>query len=125
MSKKFCMVLAVLFTAFHIQASALASEKTFVGAWKFNVSGGSYGYEQGTILISETDGKLTGEIKFADGEKIDMERMVVTDNVLTFRIWAQSGYVDGKATIEGNKFKGTAITPDGDIPFEAIRVEKK
>ncbi len=125
MMKRTVFFMALLLAAVYLQAMAPAKKKDFIGEWKFDVSNAPYGYQQGTIFIVEKEGALTGEIKFADGEKIKMEKMAVTNGVLTFQIYVQSSYVNGKASIEENKFKGTAMTPEGDIPFEATKVAKK
>lgn len=125
MHKHVFLVMAILFAAVHLQATAPAGKKNFTGEWEFNIPHAPHGYQQGTIFITENKGNLNGEIKFSDGEKVKMEQMSVTDGVLKFQIYVESGYVNGNATVEGNKFKGTAFTPEGDIPFEATKVKKK
>ncbi len=125
MKKRFVLALMVCFTAGSLWAIAPAGKKNFVGEWKFNIPHAPNGYQQGTISIVENKGNLNGEIMFSDGEKIKMEEMSVTNGVLKFQIYVESGYVNGKATIENDKFKGTANTPEGNIPFEAAKVRKK
>ncbi len=124
MNKYVLLTLAVIFAVIHSQAMAPADKKDFTGEWKFNISHAPYGYQQGTIFIEEKKGELTGEIKFSDGEKVKMEKLSVTNGVLNFQLYVESGYVNGKATVEGNKFKGIALTSEGEIPFEAIKVVK-
>ena len=124
MNKYVFLTLALIFAVVHSHAMAPAEKKDFVGEWKFDIPHAPYGYQQGTIFILEKKEELTGEIKFSDGEKVKMEKLSVTNGVLNFQLYVESGYVNGKATIEGNKFKGTAITSEGEIPFEAIKVVK-
>jgi hypothetical protein len=73
-------------------------------------------------VISEKEGALAGEIKFADGTKVELKDVQFEEDVLKFGINIENNYIPIKASIEGNKMKGTASTPEGDMPFEAQKV---
>ena len=114
-----------LFAATTLWANAPADKKDFVGDWKFTSQYAPEGYQTGTFVIGEKEGALTGEIRFAEGYTVPMKNMVVTDGVLKFSISVDYNDVPITATVEGDKLKGKASSPDGDLPFEAVKVVKE
>jgi len=117
------MTLALLATTV-FNAAATPVNKSVLGEWKFESPYAPYGYEKGVIVIHEKDDALAGEIKFADGTKVPFKDVKIEENVLKFEITVDYYTIAIKATIEGNNMKGTAATPEGDLPFEATKVEK-
>lgn len=119
-------VLAFLVSMFSGTILAFSGEKSgdIIGDWKFESPHAPDGYNKGSIIILEKEGVLAGEIKFADGTKVELKDVKFEEKVLKFGINVDYNYIPIKATIEGNKMKGTANTPDGDLPFEATKVEK-
>lgn len=117
------MTLALIATTV-FTAAATPANKSVLGEWKFESPHAPYGYEKGSIIISEKEGVLAGEIKFADGTKVELKDVKFEKEVLKFGINVEYNYIPIKATIEGNKMKGTANTPEGDLPFGATKVEK-
>ncbi|WP_372950309.1 hypothetical protein [Mariniphaga sp.] len=123
--KKILIVLSLAFLATSfLHATAMPAIKSALGEWKFESPYAPDGYNKGSIIISEKEGVLAGEIKFADGTKVELKDVKFEENILKFGINVEYNYIPIKATIEGNKMKGTANTPDGDLPFEATKVEK-
>ncbi|MBW6534618.1 MAG: hypothetical protein K0B11_06390 [Mariniphaga sp.] len=116
------MTLALLATTV-FNAAATPVNKDVLGEWKFKSPQAPYGYETGSIVILEKEGVLAGEIKFADGTKVELKDVKFEENVLKFGINVEYNYVPIKATFEGNKMKGTANTPEGDLPFEATKID--
>lgn len=53
-----------------------------IGSWKYEVAGAPTGYDKGTLVFAEKDGKLAGEVKFADGYKIDLKDVSFESGVL-------------------------------------------
>lgn len=115
------MLLSIFITTVFHTAAAPAN-KDVLGEWKFESPNAPYGYNKGSILISEREGILAGEIKFADGTKIETKDLKFEENVLKFNISVEYNNIPIKATVEGNKMKGTASTPEGNLPFEAQKV---
>ncbi len=118
------MLLAVLAIS-SVQAFAPVEKKDFLGEWKFESPYAPEGYQTGIFFMEEKEGELAGEIRFADGYKVKMENMKFADGVLKFTIQVDYNPVDLKATIEDNVLKGSAATPEGDLPFEAKKVKKE
>ena len=117
------MSLAFLATTL-LHATAMPAIKNVIGEWKFESPYAPDGYNKGSIVITEKEGVLAGEIKFADGTKVELKDVKFEENILKFGINVEYNYIPIKATFEGNKMKGAANTPDGDLSFEATKVEK-
>jgi hypothetical protein len=118
--KKF-MILAFLIAVVtgSINAATAQSNKDVVGNWKYEVPSAPYGYEKGTLVFSEKEGKLVGEVKFADGYKIDMKNVTYEAGVLKCGLYVDYEYVSVNAKIEGTKMSGTVNIPDGDLKLSA------
>lgn len=118
------MILTFLFVVVIGSANAVVSQasKDVVGNWKYEVPTAPYGYEKGTMVITEKEGKLAGEVKFADGYKIDLKDVTYEEGVLKCGLYVDYEYVSVKAKIEGTKMTGTVNTPEGDMKITA---EKK
>lgn len=124
MKKLLTLMLLIILTTTVFQVTAAPAKEDFLGEWKFESPHAPYGYNKGSIVISEKEGALAGEIKFIDGTKIEAKNIKFDEGVLNFSISVEYNNIPVKATIEGNKMKGTANTPEGNLPFEAIKVEK-
>ncbi len=118
-------MLLVIFTTTVFQATAAPVKEDFLGEWKFESPHAPYGYNKGSIVFSEKEGALAGEIKFTDGTKVEAKNIKYEEGVLKFSISVEYSYIPIKATIEGNKMKGTVNTPEGDMPFEATKEGEK
>lgn len=116
------MILTFLFAIVLGSANAAVSQasKDLVGSWKYEVPSAPYGYEKGTLVFSEKDGKLVGEVKFADGYKIDMKDVKLEEGgVVKCGLYVDYEYVSVKAKIEGTKMTGTVNTPEGEMKLTA------
>ena len=116
------MILTFLFAVVIGSANAVVSQasKDVVGNWKYEVPSAPYGYEKGTLVFSEKDGKLVGEVKFADGYKIDIKDVKMEEGgVLKCGLYVDYEYVSVKAKIEGTKMTGTVNTPEGEMKLTA------
>lgn len=122
MKKLVPVMLLAFFATTVFQAAAVPANEKVKGEWKFESPNAPYGYDKGSIIIVEEEDVLAGEIKFADGTKVEMKEVKFEENVLKFSISVEYNNIPVKATIEGNKMKGTASTPEGDLPFEAQKV---
>jgi len=115
------LILTVLF-AFVVSLNAVVAQndkKDVVGNWKYEVPSAPYGYEKGSLVISEKEGKLAGEVKFADGYKIDMKTVAYEGGVLKCGLYVDYNYVSLKGKVEGIKIAGSVDTPDGELKLTA------
>ena len=118
------LMMVAFFAAGSLQAIAPSEKKDFLGEWQFESPYAPEGYQKGIFFIEEKEGVLAGEIRFGEQYKVPMENVEFADSTLKFGITVDYNYVPLKATIEDNKLKGSASTPDGDLPFEATKVKK-
>lgn len=116
-------MMAALFAASSLQALTPPEKKDFLGKWQFESPYAPEGYQKGIFFIQEKEGVLAGEIRFGDQNKVEMKDMLFADGVFKFGIEVDYNYVNIKATIENNILKGTAASPEGELPFEAKRVK--
>lgn len=117
-------MLLTIFATTVFQITAAPVNDDLLGEWKFESPNAPYGYNKGSFVISEREGILAGEIKFADGTKIETKNLKFEENVLKFNISVEYNNISVKATVEGDKMKGTAGTPEGNLPFEAQKINE-
>lgn len=116
------MILTFLFVIVigSVNVASAQGKKELVGSWKYEVPSAPYGYEKGTLVFAEKEGKLVGEVKFADGYKIDMKDVAIEEGgVVKCGLYVDYEYISVKAKIEGTKMTGTANTPDGEMKLTA------
>jgi len=115
------MILAFLFTIVlgSVNAGVSQGNSDVVGNWKYEVAGAPTGYEKGTLVFTEKEGKLAGEVKFADGYKIVMKDVTYEAGVVKCGLYVDYEYVSVKAKIEGTKMTGTVNTPEGEMKITA------
>lgn len=118
--KKLMILTFIVFAVFcSVNVSLAADNKDVVGSWKYEVPTAPYGYEKGTLVFTEKEGKLGGEVKFADGYKIEMKNLTYENGELKGGLYIDYEYVSIKAKIEGSKMTGVANTPDGEMKLTA------
>ena len=121
MKNVFLLMFAAALFSGAIQAAVTQGNEEILGEWKYESPNAPYGYEKGSIIISEKEGKLAGEIKFSDGYKMTLKDVTHNDRVFKCKMTIDYNDIAIKATFEGNKMKGTADSPEGALPFTAER----
>ena len=124
MKKVVILSLFVAMFAGVVNAAVSQSNKEIVGDWKYEAPAAPYGYEKGTLVITEKDGKLAGQVKFEDGYKIELKNVTFVDGVFKCGLYVDYEYVSVKAKIDGDKMKGSVDTPDGEMPITATKAKK-
>lgn len=119
------LIVALFFAtiAGSLQAAVSQENKDVVGEWKYEAPTAPYGYEKGVFTISEKEGKLTGQVKFADGYKIELKKLEYKEKAFSFGLYVDYNYISVKVKIEGKKMTGTATTPEGDIKVTAEKAK--
>ena len=100
-------------------SKAGTANKEVIGNWKYEVPTAPYGYEKGTLTFSEKEGNLAGEVKFADGYKIELKNISFENGVLKCGLYVDYEYVSVKANVENKKLTGTVQTPEGELKLTA------
>lgn len=119
------MIFAFLFALISGSANALPDKtnKDVVGEWKYEVPAAPYGYEKGTLTFTEKDGKLAGEVKFADGYKIDLKNVTYEEGTLKCSLHVDYELVSIKAKVEGAKITGAVSSSEGEMKLSAEKVK--
>jgi hypothetical protein len=102
-----------------VNAIATQENNDLVGNWKYEVPSAPVGYDKGVLVIAEKEGKLVGEVKFADGYKIVMKDVTYEAGVVKCGLYVDYEYVSINAKIEGTKMTGIVNTPEGEMKLTA------
>ncbi len=123
MKKLIILSLLSIFVLGASQTITAKNDKNILGEWKFNCPDAPYGYNKGTIIVSEKDGALAGEVKFADGYKMALKKVKFEENVFSCSLYVDYENVEIKGKVEGKKMKGDAGTSQGKMPFTADKIK--
>jgi hypothetical protein len=115
MKKLMILSLVVMSLLGSVNISLAIGNKDVVGSWKYEAPTAPYGYEKGTIVFSEKEGKIVGEVKFADGYKIDMKNVTYENNELKCGLYIDYEQINVNIKVDGKKMTGIAKTPEGDL----------
>lgn len=105
-----------------VKATISPANKDVIGEWKYEVPTAPYGYEKGVMSISEKEGKLVGEVKMADGYKVELKNVEFADGILKCGLYIDYDYINVSSKIEGKKMTGTVKTPQGDMNLTAEKI---
>ena len=123
MKKVVILTLLVAMFAGVVNAAVSQSNKSIIGEWKYEAPAAPYGYEKGSLIITEKEGELAGQVKFEDGYKIELKNITFADGVFKCGLYVDYEYVSIKAKVDGKKMKGAVDTPEGEMPITATKVK--
>lgn len=118
------LIFTLLFGWVAIQSvTAKTEKKDLLGKWKYEVASAPYGYETGTLVFTEKEGELAGEVQFNDGTKVQMTKLTFEEGVLKSGLYIEYDYIGIEAKVDGKKMTGTVDTPDGKIELKAEKTK--
>ncbi|NOR76802.1 MAG: hypothetical protein GQ525_16790 [Draconibacterium sp.] len=123
MKKVVILTLMVAMFAGVVNATVSQGNKEIVGEWKYEAPSAPYGYEKGSLIISEKEGALAGVVKFEDGYKIELKKITYAEGVFKCGLYVDYEYVSIKTKVEGKNMKGAVTTPEGDMPITATKIK--
>ena len=123
MKKVMFFVFFITLMAGSVNTSIAADNKKVTGEWKYEVPTAPYGYEKGVMVFSEKEGKLAGEVKLADGYKIELKNIEFAEGVFKFGLYIDYEYISVTSKIEGKKMTGAVKTPDGEMKLTAEKIK--
>ncbi|MBT3385996.1 MAG: hypothetical protein HN778_05975 [Prolixibacteraceae bacterium] len=111
--KKLLIVIFVL--GFSIQGFANLDAKQVLGKWKYTVETGQ-GQMTGILKFVEKEGKLAGDVIPDEGGVYPFTKVELKEgNILYFELKPEYDVIKVSVKVEGDKFKGTGSTYDGDF----------
>jgi hypothetical protein len=120
------IILILLLGLILLPAQAVTADKSpLIGSWQCTASDVPEEYRTSTIIITEKEGKLTGEVKFANGMAVALNYVKHTGSDVTMSVYVEGYEVIIKGKLAGSKITGTADTPDGQVSLTATKIEKK
>lgn len=122
MKKQFGLIL-FLFAFTMFSGSRLQAEiknKPLIGEWVYEVSDAPYGYEKGSLIFSEKDGKTICVIKLDAGE-LQVNDLKVEKNKITFSTVVEGNIVHLDLVRVKNKISGTVDSPEGPKTLLAVK----
>lgn len=123
MKKLFVLVMFFVAVSAAIGAPAQKGNNDVVGEWKYEVPTAPYGYDKGSLIISEKEGKLAGEVKFSDGYKIELKNITYEEGTFKCGLYVDYEYVSIKAKIEAKAMNGIVNSPEGEMKLTAEKIK--
>ena len=102
------------------QLQAESKNKPLIGEWVYEVSDAPYGYEKGSLIFSEKDGKTICVIKLDAGD-LQVNDLKIVKNKITFSTMVQGSVVHLDLVRVKNKISGTVDSPEGPKTLSAIK----
>jgi len=114
-------LLAIVFTAFN--ATVVKKNSQIIGEWKYTVAAAPDPYNNGLLVIFEKEGQLAGEVRFADGYKVDLKSITYLEDTLKCEILVDYETVRINAKIVNKKLEGRVNSPQGEMLITAEKVK--
>ena len=123
MKKTLIFALLLVITIGGLNAAVTGGNNDVVGNWKYEVPSAPAGYEKGTLTFTEKEGKLTGEVKFADGYKIALKEATYKDGLLKCGLYVDYELITVEAKIDSTKMNGKVISSEGEMKLTAEKIK--
>lgn len=111
-------VVVSVFANFQVQADN--KNKQILGEWLYEVSEAPYGYEKGSLIFTETDGKIAGVVKLEAGE-LPINDLKIEKDSVTFTTMVDGSSINVALKFEKNKLVGKVDSPEGPKTLTAIK----
>ncbi|MDD4777490.1 MAG: hypothetical protein PHV53_04280 [Fermentimonas sp.] len=98
--------------------------KSILGEWKYSVNQAPYGYDRGVISFKEVEKKLTGDVTFDSGYKVNLQSVAFKNDTLKAGVNVEGEYVTILSHVKGKKIEGTVDTSMGKMNLTAERLKQ-
>lgn len=115
------LVAVSAFSSFQLQAEGKANP--LIGEWIYQVSDAPYGYDKGSLIFSEKEGKIICVIKLEAGE-LEASNLKVEKEKITFLTYVDGSPINVELTRDKNKLSGTVDSPEGPKNLTAEKKQK-
>ena len=118
--KKLIILFFVVGIAF--SSSAQLEENDVLGNWKYTVET-DQGQMTGVLKFKMKEGKLTGQVLSDDGGYFDLTKIELKkDNILYFELQPDYEVIKVSVKVDGDSFKGTGGTTQGEFALTGKKV---
>lgn len=122
MKKVITPFLVLLLGLFTIASGNIVSDHSPLGSWAFSVNQAPWEYHRGTITFEEGEnGALTGKILFHTGQELNIDRVMMEGDELTFDVTVDGYDVRSIVKVDADALTGHVVTMEGNMPFTAER----
>lgn len=108
------VVLILLVLTGYTEKDNMIKNKSFIGAWKFNVPEAPYQYQNGDIIFVNEEEELTGYF-LVDGFKAELRNLNTQKRKVNFEVYIQGVTVSFDLTFKKKSFLGTASYSEGTL----------
>ena len=120
MKKLFALFLILTIST---QLFASLKEKHLIGKWKYAVETPD-GNMNGFFKFVKTNGKLSGDVITDNGYTIPFTKIEIKEkNTLYLELQTDSDTIKVTVVVDGDKFKGTGTSYQGEAPITGEKVE--
>lgn len=109
------------FLSFQLQAEE--KNNPLIGEWIYQVSEAPYGYDKGSLIFSEKEGKIICVIKLEAGE-MEASNLKVEKDKITFLTYVDGSPINVELTRDKDKLSGTVDSPEGPKTLTAEKKQK-
>jgi len=114
------MLLTAITSLAGANLQAEIKNKPLLGEWLYSVSDVPYGYEKGSLIFSEKEGKTICIIKVEAGELVATD-LKIERKKITFTTTVEGSSINIALDRIKNKLIGKVDTPDGPKTLTAIK----
>jgi len=128
MKKTILTVCGMFLITFLLMSVSAKAGNPLLGSWTFNVAQAPWEYSKGKIVIEEDEDLiLKGKITFDSGMEFTIYKISEADEKVIIEMYIEGYPIRTIVTVNDDEISGYTETPDGNIPFSAVRepVEKK
>lgn len=122
MKKVFASFVFFAFVVFFSGSTVKADTKSkpILGEWLYEVSDAPYGYEKGSLIFSEKEGKTVCVVKVEAGE-LAASNLKIEKNMISFTTVVEGSSVNVELKLEKNKLSGKVDSPEGPKSITAVK----
>lgn len=125
---KNCLVTTLMLISFLFFAlpklQAEEKNKALLGEWLYEVIDAPEGYEKGSFIFSEKEGKTVCVIKLAAGE-LPVSKLNIEKEKVSIETLVDGSPIKVDLLLENNKLTGNVDSPDGPLKLIAVKKEVK
>ncbi|NBB76405.1 MAG: hypothetical protein GVY02_03410 [Bacteroidetes bacterium] len=112
------------FMLFNSPVSTVDLSDNFAGSWAFDLPQAPPQYSKGVVHLEMTeDGAYTGKVTFDAGGEVPLRNVRIDGENIILSVFVEGSVVDTVCSIDEGMLKGTVMSPNGNMPFSAQRVE--